>query len=84
MPLLWRCACAASNWLGMSYGRSSGIARGPHPGAEAFAPNGMRLIVSTPQPIVASAAPAAMRLLAMWLACCDEPHRQSIVVAATS
>ncbi len=41
-------------------------------------------MVSTPHPIVMSAAPAAIRLLAMWLACCDEPHWQSIVVAATS
>ena len=41
-------------------------------------------MVSTPHPIVVSAAPAEMRLAAMWLACCDEPHWQSIVVAATS
>jgi hypothetical protein len=31
-----------------------------------------------------SIASAAMRLFAMWFACCDEPHWQSIVVAATS
>ena len=41
-------------------------------------------MVSTPQPIAASTAPAAIRLLAMWLACWDEPHWQSMVVAATS
>ncbi len=56
----------------------------PTPGAEALAPRGMRLIVSTPQPIAVSTAPAAMRLLTKWLACCEEPHWQSIVVAATS
>ncbi len=41
-------------------------------------------MVSTPQPMVVSAAPAEMRLAAMWFACCDEPHWQSMVVAATS
>src|SRR6516225_1998442 len=56
----------------------------PTPGADALAPSGMRLIVSTPHPMAVSIAPAAMRLLAMWLACCDDPHWQSIVVAATS
>ena len=44
----------------------------------------MRLIVSTPQAMDASTAPAAIRLAAMWFACCDDPHWQSIVVAATS
>ena len=29
-------------------------------------------------------AAAAIRLAAMWFACCDDPHWQSIVVAATS
>ena len=56
----------------------------PTPGADALAPSGMRLIVSTPQPMDASSAPAAIRLAAMWFACCDDPHWQSMVVAAVS
>ena len=41
-------------------------------------------MASTPQAMPASIAPAAMRLATKWLACCDEPHWQSTVVAATS
>ena len=52
--------------------------------AAALAPSGTRLIASTPQPIAESMAPAAMRLLTKWLACWDDPHWQSTVVAATS
>ncbi len=52
--------------------------------AAALAPSGTRLMASTPQPMAVSTAPAAMRLLTKWLACCDEPHWQSTVVAATS
>ena len=52
--------------------------------AAALAPSGTRLIASTPQPIAVSTAPAAMRLFTKWLACCEEPHWQSTVVAATS
>ncbi len=56
----------------------------PTPGAAALAPRGIRLIVSTPQPMPTSMAPAAIRLATKWLACWEEPHWQSTVVAATS
>ena len=52
--------------------------------AAALAPSGTRLMASTPHPMAASTAPAAIRLFTKWLACCDEPHWQSTVVAATS
>ena len=52
--------------------------------AAALAPSGTRLMASTPHPIAVSTAPAAIRLFTKWLACCDEPHWQSTVVAATS
>ena len=52
--------------------------------APALAPSGIRLMTSTPQATPTSMAPAAIKLLTMWLACWDEPHWQSIVVAATS
>ena len=48
-----------------------------------FAPRGIRLMASIPQAIPISMASAAIRLLTKWLACCDEPHWQSMVVAAT-
>ena len=46
-------------------------------------PRGMRLIDSTPQAMAASMAPEAMRPAARLVACCDEPHWESTVVAGT-
>ncbi len=50
----------------------------------ALAPSPTRLMASTPQAMPTSMAPAAIRLLTMLLACWEDPHWQSIVVAATS
>ena len=50
----------------------------------ALAPSGTRLMASTPQATPTSMASAATRLFTKWLACCDDPHWQSMVVAATS
>ena len=48
------------------------------------APIGTPLINSTPQPTAASTTPPATRAYARFVACCDEPHCASTVVAATS
>src|ERR1700683_3267089 len=47
-------------------------------------PRGTRLMASTPQATPTSIAPAAIKLLTKWLDCWEEPHWQSMVVAATS
>ena len=73
---------AAVNWSGESYGKLS--MRGLPGPLSTFAPSGTRLMASTPQAMPTSMAPAAIRPATMWLACCDEPHWQSTVVAATS
>ena len=49
-----------------------------------FDPIGMRDIDSTPQPTAASTTPAATSDVAMFVACWDEPHCESTVVAAVS
>ncbi len=43
---------------------------------------GTRLMTSTPQAAATSTTPAEMKLLAMLVACCDEPHWLSTVVQA--
>ena len=47
-----------------------------------FDPIGMRDIDSTPQPTAASTTPAATNEVARFVACCDDPHWVSTVVAA--
>ena len=47
-------------------------------------PIGMRLIDSTPHATATSTTPLATRLVAKLVACCDEPHWVSTVVAAVS
>ncbi len=70
---------APSNWLGMSIVQDSG--RGsPAPGGT-LAPNGMRLIDSTPQAIPTLIVSALIMSLIKCAACCPEPHWASIVVA---
>jgi hypothetical protein len=49
-----------------------------------FEPSGMRDIASTPHAIPTSMPSAAMIPAIMWLACCEEPHCVSTVVAAAS
>ena len=49
----------------------------------ALEPIGTRLMVSTPQATATSTTPAPTRLVARLVACCDEPHWVSTVVAAT-
>src|SRR4051812_24882192 len=46
-------------------------------------PSGTRLIISTPQASTVSTAPEEMSPAARLVACCDEPHWLSTVVAAT-
>ena len=41
-------------------------------------------MLSTPAAIVMSHTPDWMRFAAKWIACCDEPHWRSTVVAGTS
>ena len=41
-------------------------------------------MLSTPAAIVMSQTPDWMRFAAKWIACCDEPHCRSTVVAGTS
>ena len=41
-------------------------------------------MLSTPAAIVMSHTPDWMRFAAKWIACCDEPHCRSTVVAGTS
>ena len=45
-------------------------------------PIGTRLMTSTPQAMATSTTPAATRLVARLVACCDDPHWVSTVVAA--
>jgi hypothetical protein len=47
------------------------------------APNGTRDIDSTPQESATSTTPARTSVAARFVACCDEPHWESTVVAAT-
>ena len=47
-------------------------------------PIGTRLMISTPQARATSTTPPATRRVARLVACCDEPHWVSTVVAATS
>ena len=87
MPRRWAMRSAAPNWSGMSMLKSAGFdeplmnvvssTRGT------LAPSHTLLMCSTPQAMPTSMAPAEMRLAIMWLACCDEPHWQSMVVPAT-
>jgi hypothetical protein len=55
----------------------------PWPPADPL-PSGTRVIDSTPQAMPTSMTPAWTMLATMWLACCEDPHWQSTVVAATS
>ena len=50
---------------------------------ELFEPIGMRLMDSTPQAIATSTTPPATRAVARLVACWDDPHWVSTVVAAT-
>ena len=49
----------------------------------ALEPIGTRLMTSTPQATATSTTPAPTRPVARLVACCDEPHWVSTVVAAT-
>ena len=49
-----------------------------------FEPSGTRVIISTPQASTTSSMPAPIMPAASDVACCDEPHWLSTVVAATS
>src|ERR687897_1410033 len=48
-----------------------------------LAPRGTRLITSTPQATATSTAPEPTSEAARLVACCDDPHWLSTVVAAT-
>ncbi len=50
---------------------------------ELFEPIGMRLIDSTPHATATSTTPPATSAVARFVACCEEPHWVSTVVAAT-
>ena len=82
MPYLAAMRSAAPNWSGMSQGKGSGRDL-PGP-LKALAPSPTRLMASIPQAMPTSTASAAIRLFTKLLACWDEPHWQSTVVAATS
>jgi len=47
-------------------------------------PSGTRDMASTPQPMPMSMTPVATMVATMWLACWEDPHWQSTVVAAVS
>ncbi len=83
MPHLSAMRSAPSNWEVNSYrGKYDfGIGRPKLP--LAFEPIGTRLMVSTPQATATSATPAPTRLVARFVACCEDPHWVSTVVAAT-
>ena len=79
MPRRFAIRSAASNWLGMSMSHDAGR-RGPA-SVPTLAPSGTWLICSTPQATPMSMAPVAISPAIRWLACCAEPHWQSMVVA---
>ena len=71
---------AASNWLGLSHGKSSGF-EDPGP-LRTLEPRATWLINSTPQASPTSMVPDVIRAWIRLLACWPDPHWVSTVVAA--
>src|SRR6478672_11468069 len=74
---------APSNWEVNSYWGKYDFGTGRPYSPREFDPIGTRLMTSTPQPIAMSTTPDPTRLVATFVACCDDPHCVSTVVAAT-
>src|SRR5207244_1388910 len=83
MPHLSAMRSAPSNCEVGSYCGKYDLGNGRPGPAFTLDPSGIRLIDSTPQEMTMSAAPEAMRPAPRLVACCDEPHWLSTVVAAT-
>src|SRR5437879_7224729 len=83
MPHLSAMRSAPSNCEVGSYCGKYDLGNGRPGPALTLDPSGIRLIDSTPQEMTMSAAPEAMRPAPRLVACCDEPHWLSTVVAAT-
>ncbi len=82
MPRFFTIRSAPSNWSGMSSCHEGGM-KNPGPLAT-FAPRPTRLIISIPHATPRSMRPAPIRASTRSLACCDEPHWVSTVVAPVS
>src|SRR5688572_2353752 len=83
MPHFSAMRSAPSNWEVGSYCGKYDLGKARPGPAFTLEPRGIRLIDSTPQEITTSAAPEAMSAAPTLVACCEEPHWLSTVVAAT-
>ena len=84
MPNLSASTCATQNWMPsvLSVLRRNAGLNGPVP-PRAFDDIGARVIDSTPHAIARSYAPAITPWATKCIACCDEPHWRSTLVAGT-
>ena len=83
MPHLSAIRSAPSNCEVNSYCEKYDFGTGRPKSPAEFDPIGMRLMISTPQASATSTVPDPTSELATFVACCDEPHCVSTVVAAT-
>src|SRR5262245_32046241 len=82
MPHLSAMRSAPSNCVVHSYWEKYDFGTALPTPSPRLEPIGTRLISSTPHATATSMTPEPMRLVARLVACCDEPHWLSTVVAA--
>src|SRR5690242_232259 len=82
MPHFWAMSSAPWNWVVHSYCAKYDFGTALPTPSPRLEPIGTRLISSTPHATATSTTPAPTRLVARLVACCDEPHWLSTVVAA--